>query len=56
MEKDKMLPSTIVQAVADIKTAILQSQQRVASQANAELLSLYYGIGRYISGHTRSGA
>jgi len=28
---------------------------KVASEANRELLSLYYGIGRYVSVHTRKG-
>lgn len=40
-------------AVSVIKTAILKSQHKVASTANAELLSLYYGIGKYVSEHTR---
>lgn len=52
-----MVPeNNILQAVADIKAAILQSQHRVAQQANGELLSLYYGIGRYVSEHTRKDA
>jgi len=42
-------------AVQKIKNAILQSRYRTASNANAELLKLYYGIGRYISVNTRSG-
>ena len=41
-------------AVSDIKTAILNSQCQVARSANKELLSLYYGIGRYISDNTRT--
>ena len=41
-------------AVADIKTAILNSQCQVARSANKELLSLYYGIGRYIRDNTRT--
>lgn len=43
------------EAVQKIKTAILQSQHKVASEANGELLSLFYGIGRYVSEHTRKG-
>lgn len=43
------------EAVQKIKTAILQSQHKVASEANGELLSLFYGIGRYVSEHTRNG-
>ena len=42
-------------AVQKIKSAILQSQYRVASEANGELLSLFYGIGKYVSEHTRNG-
>lgn len=38
-----------------IKMAILKSQHKVASEANREMLSLYYGIGRYVSEHTRKG-
>lgn len=36
-----------------IKNAILTSQHKVVKSANAEQLSLYYGIGRYISIRTR---
>ena len=46
---------SISQAVETIKTAILQSQYRAAKQVNAEQLSLYYGIGKYISEHSREG-
>ena len=38
-----------------IKAAILNSQYKVASDANKVLLSLYYGVGRYVSEHTRNG-
>jgi predicted nuclease of restriction endonuclease-like (RecB) superfamily len=48
--------TTYGEAVAKIKTAILQSRYRAASIANAEQLKLYYGIGRYVSVNTRSGA
>ena len=50
--KDIQILSKDVQA---IKAAILKSQHKVASEANRELLSLYYGIGRYVSEHTRKG-
>jgi hypothetical protein len=43
------------EAVQKIKNAILQSRYRTAANANAEILSLYYGVGRYISANTRSG-
>ena len=37
------------EAVKVIKEAILQSQYRAASIVNKEQLSLYYGIGKYVS-------
>ncbi len=43
------------EAVKVIKEAILQSQYRAASIANKEQLSLYYGIGRYVSENSRKG-
>lgn len=42
-------------AVLLIKAAILQSQSRAAQMVNQEQLSLYYGIGRYVSEHSRQG-
>jgi len=42
-------------AVAAIKTAILQSQYKAAKGVNCEQLSLYYGIGHYISNNSRDG-
>ena len=36
-------------AVRLIKAAILQSQARAIQMVNQEQLSLYYGIGRYVS-------
>lgn len=50
---NNILSKDIRQAIADIKAAILQSQYKVAQAANAEMLSLYYGIGRYVSEQTR---
>ena len=46
---------TYREAAQTIKNAILQSRYRSATSANAEMLSLYYGVGRYISANTRSG-
>jgi len=43
------------QDVQKIKNAILQSRYHSASNANAEMLSLYYGVGKYISANTRVG-
>ena len=40
-------------AVRLIKDAILQSQARAVQMINQEQLSLYYGIGRYVSEHSR---
>ena len=45
----------IREAVQSIKAAILKSQARAAQMVNHEQLSLYYGIGRYISNHSREG-
>ena len=42
-------------AVRLIKNAILQSQARAIQMVNQEQLSLYYGIGRYVSEHSRKG-
>ena len=45
----------LITAVTAIKTAILESQYRAAKGVNRELLSLYFGIGRYVSEHSRKG-
>ena len=42
-------------AVQTIKEAILRSQYLAAKLVNREMLSLYYGIGRYISANSRDG-
>lgn len=46
---------TYAEAVRIIKEAILRSQYRAASSANREQLSLYYGIGYYVSKNSREG-
>ena len=46
---------TYTEAVRVIKEAILRSQYRAASVANKEQLSLYYGIGCYVSKNSRDG-
>lgn len=51
----KVLTQELQSAVKTIKAAILQSQARAAQMINGEQLSLYYGIGRYISEHSREG-
>ena len=49
------LPTELRSAVTAIKQAILQSQYRAAKMVNREQLSLYFGIGRSISEHSREG-
>lgn len=44
-----------IDAVKTIKEAILRSQYRAAASVNKEQLSLYYGIGRYVSENSRKG-
>ena len=44
------------QAVSVIKDAILHSQYRAAKLVTGEQLSLYFGIGGYVSAHTRQDA
>jgi predicted nuclease of restriction endonuclease-like (RecB) superfamily len=43
-----------LQAVQQIKTAILRSRYEAATLANKELLKLYFGIGQYVSFHSRN--
>ena len=42
-------------AAEQIKEAILSSQYTAAKQVNPVQLSLYYGVGRYVSQNTRKG-
>lgn len=42
-------------AVQTIKKAILRSQCQAAKLVNRGMLSLYYGVGRYISANSREG-
>ena len=49
------LATDIRRAVQSIKAAILKSQARAAQMINGEQLSLYYGIGRFVSEHSRTG-
>ena len=48
------LPANIASAVRAIKSAIVKAQSRVAANANAEMLSLYFGIGQYVSRKTKT--
>lgn len=43
------------EAVKTIKEAILRSQYRAVASVNKDQLSLYYGIGRYVSENSRKG-
>ncbi|MDR2058174.1 MAG: DUF1016 N-terminal domain-containing protein, partial [Dysgonamonadaceae bacterium] len=43
------------ESVTVIKEAILQSQYRAVAAVNKNQLSLYYGIGRYVSLNSRNG-
>lgn len=45
--------SELSQMVSDIKRAILVSQSRALRMISGQQLSLYYGIGMYVSEHTR---
>ena len=49
------ITNDLMSAVKTIKTAILQSQYKAAKTVNAEQLSLYFGIGKYISKNSRNG-
>ena len=53
IEEQKM--QAIDRAVNIIKMAILKSQYRAAKQVNAVQLSLYFGVGKYISEHSGKG-
>lgn len=44
----------IIEAVKNIKSAILKSQSQIALNGNRIQLSLYFGIGKYISENTRN--
>jgi predicted nuclease of restriction endonuclease-like (RecB) superfamily len=57
MNKEKQAhDKKLLQAVADIKEAILQGQYEAAKGVNRIQLAVYFGIGKYISQHTRKGA
>lgn len=53
MEEKKNIDEKLRQAVADIKEAILQGQYEAAKGVNRIQLAVYFGIGKYISQHTR---
>ena len=49
------LTQDLRQAVEDTKTAILQGQYEASKGVNRIQLAVYYGIGKYVSKHTRKG-
>ena len=53
MEEKKTIDEKLLRAVADIKEAILQGQYEAAKGVNRIQLAVYFGIGKYISLHTR---
>ena len=56
IQKRTELQYDMLRSVVDtIKAAILQSQARAAQLVTQEQLGLYYGIGRYVSEHSRKG-
>lgn len=48
-----LLTSDLQQAIGFIKQAIQRSQARALRSVNNEVLSLYYGVGRYVSENSR---
>lgn len=48
------LSTSIVGAVKEIKSAIVKAQSRVAANANAEMLTLYFRIGQYVTHKTKT--
>ena len=53
MGEKKNIDEKLLRAVADIKEAILQGQYEAAKGVNRIQLAVYFGIGKYISQHTR---
>lgn len=49
----QIVSSDYIQAVKAIRGAIIQSRYRAAKKVNAEILALYYAVGRYISTFSR---
>ena len=54
MKEHYSLETQYLIAAQTIKTAILQSQYQAVKLVNKEQLSLYYGVGRYISQSSRN--
>lgn len=54
-ENNKGLTQELKSAVNTIRTAILQSKSRAARMISGSQLSLYYGVGLYVSANSREG-
>ena len=54
-ENKNILAAELKQAVRTIKAAILQSQSRAARLISGTQLSLYFGVGLYVSANSREG-
>ena len=52
---EQQITNNYAEAIQSIKNAILKSRYRAAVSVNREQLSLYYGIGKYISENSRDG-
>lgn len=52
---EQQINSNYNQAILAIKSVIVQSRYRAATLVNREMLSLYFGIGEYISKNSREG-
>ena len=51
---EQSISKNYADVVRQIKNAILQSRYRAAKLANREMLSLYFGIGKFISENSRN--
>lgn len=54
-ENNQVMTQELRDAVKTIKTAILQSQARAARMISGSQLSLYFGVGLYVSANSREG-
>ena len=54
-ENKQVMKQELREAVKTIKTAILQSQARAARMISGSQLSLYFGVGLYVSANSREG-
>lgn len=54
-QNNRGLTQELRQAVSEIKNAILKSQARAARMISGSQLSLYFGVGLYVSANSREG-